>query len=88
LALLSDFDSIDQIVAVVRLSGGHGSTFDWSNITHDHRRLREKALNAPGALSRMLGSVQGDVFLRGRACRAYLFSMAFNLLRGHPVVCI
>jgi hypothetical protein len=85
-ALLSDFDGISQIVATVRLSGGPGSTFDYSGMTQDFRRIRDKVLNSHGALSRMQDSVQGNVFLRGRACRAYLFSAVLNLLGGHFVV--
>jgi hypothetical protein len=86
IALLSDFDRTDQVVASVRLSGGTTGTSDWSQITQDYRILREKALNSPGALARMRDSVQGDVLLRGRSCRAYLFSAVLNLLAGHFVV--
>lgn len=81
LALLSDFASIDQIVATIRLAGGKGTTHNWTSRTKpDFRAMREKALNAPHALPRMINSVQGDLFLRGRACRTYLFSAALNLL--------
>jgi glycosyltransferase involved in cell wall biosynthesis len=84
LALLSDFESIDQTVATIRLAGGTGATHDWTSRTkQDHRRLREKALSSEGALVRMKDSVRGSVILRGRACRAYLFSAVLNLLDGH-----
>ena len=87
LALLSDFQSIDQVVATVRLSGGKGASHNWmSRIKQDHRVMREKALNAHGALARMRSSVEGDVFLRGRACRSYLFSAGLNFLNSHFVV--
>jgi glycosyltransferase involved in cell wall biosynthesis len=80
LALLSDFESIDQIVATVRVAGGKGKTHDWTSRTQqDFRRMREKALNSNGALARMMDSVRGDVLLRGRACRSYLFSAILNL---------
>lgn len=86
IALLSDFEGTDQIVATVRLPGGKGSTADLSRLKQEHHRLREKALDSPGALSRMRDSVRGDVVLRGRACRAYLFSAVLNLLAGNFVV--
>lgn len=84
LALLSDFVSIDQIVATIRLAGGKGSSHNWTSHTKpDFRKLREKSLNSDGALIRMKDSVQRDVRLRGRACRAYLFSAALNILGSH-----
>ncbi len=84
LALVSDFASIDQIVATIRLAGGKGTTHNWTSGTKlDFRKMREKALNAQGALPRMMDSVQGNIFLRGRACRTYLFSAALNLLDHH-----
>jgi glycosyltransferase involved in cell wall biosynthesis len=87
LALLSDFDSIDQIVATARLAGGKGKSHNWTSRTkQDHRSMREKALNSDGALVRMMDSVQGHVFLRGRACRAYLFSAVLNFLDSNFVV--
>jgi glycosyltransferase involved in cell wall biosynthesis len=87
LALLSDFQCIDQVVATVRLSGGKGASHNWMRlIKQDHRSMREKALNSNGALARMRNSVQNDVFLRGRASRAYLFSAVLNLLDSHFIV--
>lgn len=87
LALLSDFQSIDQVVATVRLSGGSGASYNWmSHTKQDFRSMREKALNSNGALARMRNSVRGDALLRGRACRTYLFSAVLNLLDRHFVV--
>jgi glycosyltransferase involved in cell wall biosynthesis len=88
IALLGNFETIDQLVAGVRLSGGQGTSHNWmSRSKQDYRRLREKALNGRGALKRMQNSVQqGNVFLRGRACRAYLISAALNVLGGHFIV--
>jgi len=84
LALVSDFESVDKIVATVRVAGGKGKTHDWTSRTQkDFRSMREKALNSNGALIRMMDSVRGDVLLRGRACRSYLFSAALNFLDGH-----
>ena len=87
LALLSDFKSIDEIVATVRVAGGKGTTHDWTSRTkQDYRSMREKGLNSSGALTRMMDSVQGDVLLRGRACRAYLFSAALNIIDRNFIV--
>lgn len=87
IALFGNFETIDQLVAEVRVSGGQGTSHDWVNRgKQDFRRLREKALDAPAAFDRMQDSVQGDVILRGRACRSYLFSAVLNLLDGHYVV--
>lgn len=83
MALVGDFKSIDQVVATVRIAGGSGSTIDTTNVSKDHRRLREKALNSPTALARSLASIQNDVFLRGRVARVYLFSGVWNFLHGH-----
>jgi len=81
LALQGDFNSIGRIVATIRLAGGAGTTHDWTSRTkQDHRKLREKALNSEGALIRMKDSVRGDVLLRGRACKAFLFSAILNIL--------
>lgn len=87
LALLSDFASIDQVVASIRLAGGTGTTHNWtSNTKPDFRKMREKALNSDGALPRIVDSIQGDIFLRGRACRTYLFSTVLNLLDRHFIM--
>ena len=49
--LLSDFQSIDQVVATIRLAGGEGATHNWTSHTkQDFRHIREKALNSDGAL--------------------------------------
>lgn len=87
ISLLGDFETIDQVVAAVRLAGGQGTSHNWmSRSKQDYRRLREKALNARTALKRMQDSVQGKVLLRGRACRAYLISTALNVLSGHFLI--
>jgi glycosyltransferase involved in cell wall biosynthesis len=84
IALFGNFETIDQLVAGVRVSGGQGTSHNWvSRSKQDYRKLREKVLNAPAALERMQDSVRGDVFRRGRACRAYLISAVLNLRSGH-----
>jgi len=82
LALFGSFDQVDDVIANIRV-GLAGSTTDWSHIREEYRFFREKMLNAPGALARMQDSVAGDVFLRGRACRAYAVSSLLNLRGGH-----
>lgn len=82
IALVGDFKSIDQVVATVRVAGGKGSTADGSGISRHYRKMREKILNSPDALPRLQDSVGKDVFLRGKMCRAYLFSSVWNILNG------
>ena len=87
MALSNDFLCIDPVVATIRVAGGKGKTHDWTSRTkQDFRSMREKALNSDGALTRLMGSVEGNVFLRGRACRSYLLSANLNLLGGHIVL--
>lgn len=81
LALLGDFGRTDHLIACVQV-GHEGTTTGWAKGLQASRIVREKALNAPGALARMLDSVCGDVFLRGRGCRAYLLSAGLNILAG------
>lgn len=86
-ALLGDFDRTDELVTCCIVQG-QTSTTDWTKAPLANRILREKALNAPGALARMLDSVRGDVFLRGRGCRAYLFSAALDIVAGRLDIAI
>lgn len=81
LALIGSFKQIDDVIANIRV-GLAGSTTDWSRIREEYRFFREKMLNAPGALVRMQDSANGNVFLRGRACRAYAVSGLLNLRAG------
>jgi glycosyltransferase involved in cell wall biosynthesis len=81
LALISDFDRAGELIACVRV-GPEGSTTNRAKAPWASRVLREKAFDAPGALARLLDSVRGNVFLRGRVCRAYLFSAGLNVLAG------
>jgi len=81
LALISDFDRTDEVVVGVRI-GRQGSTTDWTRVTREHRIAREKALNSPGALKRVMDSCQGDAFQHGHCCRAYLISAYSNLQNG------
>jgi len=82
IALISDFERTDHAIAHVRVGMGGRSTTDWGRATQDSRIVREKALNASGALARMLDSIGGKVHLRGRCCRAYLASAVLNLRDG------
>jgi hypothetical protein len=85
IAMISDFDCTDQVVAGIRVGVWGNTTTNWSKKQSDSRKVRERALDAPGALARMLDSVKGDVNLRGRSCRAYLVSAILNLQAGHVV---
>lgn len=80
-ALKSDFAYTDEVVACVRI-GRQGSTVDWSKITADSRKIREKWLNNDKLIPRIREGLKGNVFLRGRVCRNYLFSAVLNLKDG------
>jgi glycosyltransferase involved in cell wall biosynthesis len=84
LALFSDFDGTTEEVACVRV-GVVGSTSDWglASSRNRSRLIREKALNLPGAGARIQDSIRGNSFLRGRVCRAILFSGVLNFRAGH-----
>lgn len=84
IAFSGDFASCDQVVACVRIAGSAGSTYDFSNIVHYSRLVREKALTTDGATRRLLAAVQKDIVLRGRVCRGFLFSAVLNLKSGRP----
>lgn len=88
IALTSDFERTDYVIGNVRIGPGGESTTDWSNAKQDNRTVREKLLNAPEALLRLLDSVQGNVHLRGRCCRAYLLSGFLNLKSGQIFIAL
>lgn len=77
-SLIGDFAYVDEVIACVRV-GRPGSTVDWSRITTDSRKIRERWLNDDRVFPRILDSIHADVFLRGRICRNYLFSALLNL---------
>jgi len=85
IALISDIGRTGQLVAGIRVGVWGNTTTNWSKKQQDSRKVRERALEAPGALGRVLNSVKGDVNLRGRCCRAYLISAILNLQAGHLV---
>lgn len=82
LALHYEVAVTDRVVACMRVAGSGGSTFDFTNIAHYWRLIRERAFDAPAALSRVQDSVKTDVVLRGRVCRSYLNSGVLNLQSG------
>jgi glycosyltransferase involved in cell wall biosynthesis len=73
----------NQLVANIRVGSLGNTTTNWSNKTHDMRIVREKALDATGAFTRVKDSVRGDATLRGRCCRAYIVSAVLNLRAGN-----
>jgi GT2 family glycosyltransferase len=82
ISLIGDIGRTAQVVAGVRIGAWGNTTTKWNKKTLDSRRVREKALDLPGALGRIMDSVKGDVNLRGRCCRAYLISTILNLQAG------
>ena len=87
LALIGDFEGTDRFVATARI-GINGSSFDYSGMTKASRQVREMGLNLPCALERLLDSVRDDMNLRGRVCRAYLFSSILNFADGKVVLAL
>lgn len=82
LALHHQVAITDSVVACIRVAGSTESSFSFTNIAHYWRLVRERAFDAPNALSRIQDSVKTDTVLRGRACRGYLKSGALNLRSG------
>ena len=82
LALHYEVAGTDRVVACIRVAGSDGSAFDFANIAHYWRLIRERAFDAPDALCRVQDSVETDVVLRGRVCRSYLNSGVLNLRSG------
>lgn len=55
------------------------TTTDWSHASEYDRICREKVLDMDGAVARLRASLQGNVRMRGGACRAYVGSAGLNL---------
>ncbi len=68
------------LVAQIRV-GQVGSSTDWSRLSEFSRWSREKALDQPNSFQALWDSVQGNSYLHGRVCRAYLASAGWNLAR-------
>lgn len=81
LVLLGKTAGTRAVVAQIRV-GEKGSTTDWSKIAERDRWGREKALLEQGAYVKMRSTTR-DHYWRGRASRAYLASMVWNLKRGN-----
>jgi glycosyltransferase involved in cell wall biosynthesis len=77
-ALSSSFEYVEDLVACCRVSHAT-TTFDWGKAPRANMILREKALNAPGALTRARKSAKRDALWHGRAARTYLASAKVNL---------
>ncbi len=82
IVLTGDFDCTDQLVAAIRVGPTGNTTTDWGTAKQNNRLIREKALNTPDALNRILDSIGNRPYLRGRLCRAYMFSAGLNLRAG------
>ena len=72
----------EDIVAIIRVGASGNTSTNWSKKTHDCRIVRERALEAQGALARTHASIGADIRLRGRCCRAYLVSAVLNARVG------
>jgi hypothetical protein len=81
IALTGSVHSANCYVARVRVSGTTGSTTDFSR-KKPQRMIREKALNLPGSLPRLLDSVRVSMALRRRVCKSLLVSAALNMKEG------
>jgi GT2 family glycosyltransferase len=79
IARLGEIRGTSEIVAGIRVGVWGGTTTNWNKKTMDTRIVRERALNSPGAFTKMWDSVKGDSNLRGRCSRAYLISGVLNL---------
>lgn len=73
------------LVASIRVGPSGNTSTNWAKKTHDCRIVRERTLDAPGALARVCDSLGDDVRLRGRCCRAYLVSALLNARAGRVV---
>lgn len=86
IALVAELAYTPALVACVRI-GRQGSTTDWTNLARADRLGRERALAAPGSLSRLRDSIascrwHGQVrvaYWGGRVARAYVASAVWNL---------
>ena len=85
MALRGDINSTDKIVARIRI-GEQGSTTVWSTLPEKDRWGREKALMQKGASSRLRKSANSN-YLRGRACRALVASMVWNVKAQEWIRC-
>ncbi len=79
LALMGEVAHVPAIVARVRI-GESGSTTQWSAIAERDRLGRERALGIPGSRATLRASARSS-YWRGRVCRAYCASGAWNLRR-------
>lgn len=86
LALLGEIAYTPMIVAQVRI-GEQGSSTNWATIADGDRWGREKALQVPGAFSRLRASANSS-YWRGRVSRAYLASMVWNFKRKNFLIAI
>ena len=77
LAMFYNINFIPDCVSQIRI-GEAGSSTNWSLLSENDRLGREKALSAPHTYARMRSSATSE-YWRGRASRAYVASMIWNL---------
>jgi glycosyltransferase involved in cell wall biosynthesis len=80
LALLCEFEYVDQLVASVGM-GEEGSSTNWTRHAHQSRLGREFILSKANAMDRMREAAF-DSFWIGRIVRCYASSALFNLSQG------
>ncbi len=85
ITLHHDIAGTSNLVAAIRV-GSEGRTTNYTNLQDQSRKSREKALNAPGAYTRMRASALnrkiGASYWLGRIVWNYLTSVLWNLQRG------
>ena len=75
-------------MACARVSGVPGSTSNFAQARRYARLIRERALNLPDALPRLLDSLRDAPSLRRRACRNLLQSAVLNAAAGDPLTAL
>ncbi len=86
LAQVGTVAHVPAVVARIRI-GEAGSTTPWSATAERDRCSRDKALSALGAFSKLHQSARVP-YWRGRVCRAYFASAAWNFHGGNVITAI
>lgn len=76
-ALVTDFASMDTLVACVGM-GAEGGTTDFASHPRASRRARERILDMPRVFPRLRASAHSS-YWRGRVVRVYLTSLLWNV---------
>jgi GT2 family glycosyltransferase len=82
LSLAGEFEGTEDPVAAIRVGPAGATTTNWSRAVELFRRGREKSLELPGALARLVDAAGDDPHLHGRAVRTLAASMLQNAAAG------